>query len=418
MMAAWMSGFFLDFACWAMIALCMSGSFIVWVVRMAKKSAKRRKKHTQRPSRSHSRASLGLIEIDQRPFLNKAATTCRRLRTELANKQQKLREFEEEAMAEFDQWMNQNHGAELTRIRELRQEYDEWQFILAQVEALEFDYPEAMEEELEDLLKRRENGTLADYVPLAFRGKEDNEDYDEDRDDEDEAEEDFEDTDDFDRAFQEAFKNFFEGMGGNFDDFDAFGFGGSDGSGSDQVTNDEVIRLKATYRILAKQLHPDLSDLPDDQREKRWHELQEAYQQNDLAGMQRIEAVCDMDRTGISAKLGLARLEDLIAYHKSHLGPLRQALRDAKKHPAFPHPKKKRDQIRREVSMEIRESVVGFEAEINEIREVIDEIANCDEEPVWVQTVTFKPPEKKPKPARKPKPPPEKDPRQMEFFDF
>ena len=71
----------------------MSGSFIVWVMRMNKKSAKHRKKQHQKPTRAHSRALLGLIEIDQRPFLNKAATTCRRLRTELANKQQKLREF-------------------------------------------------------------------------------------------------------------------------------------------------------------------------------------------------------------------------------------------------------------------------------------------------------------------------------------
>ena len=392
----------------------MSGLFVVRVVRMAKKSAKHHKQPHQKPSRARSRASLGLIEIDQRPFLNQAATTCRRLRTELANKQQKLREFEEEAMAEFDQWMSQKHGAELTRIREMRQEFDEWQFILAQVEALEFDYPEAMAEELEDMLKRRENGTLADYVPLAFRGREDDESGDEEDEEEDdynydeedydeEDEDDFEDMDDFDRAFHEAFENF---------------FGGSHGSGSGRMTNDETIRLKATYRILAKQLHPDLSDLPDDQREKRWHELQEAYQQNDLAGMQRIEAVCDMDRTGISAKLGLARLADLIDYHKSHLGPLRQALRNAKKHPAFPHPKKKRDQIRREVSMEIRESVVRFEAEINEIREVIDEIANCDEEPLWVQVGGSKPTPKKSKPAAKPKAPPEKDPRQMEFFDF
>ena len=413
--------FFSDFACRVMIALCMLGSFIVWVVEMAKKSAKRYKKHAKQPSRSRPGASLGLIEIDQRPFLNKAATTCRRLRTELANKQQKLREFEEEAMAEFDQWMNQNHGAELTRIRELRQEFDEWRFILGQVEDLECDYPEAMEEELEELLKRREDGTLADYVPLAFRGTEDDEaDVEGGGARTAEEEDEDEEMEDFDQAFREAFKNFFEGMGGNFEDFDEFGFAAIGSSGSEGVGDNEIIRLKATYRILAKQLHPDLSDLPDDQREKRWHELQEAYQQNDLAGMQRIEAVCDMDRTGISSKLGLARLEDLIEYHKSHLSPLRQALRDAKKHPAFPHPKKKRDQIRREVSMEIRDSVAGLEAEINEMREVIDEITNRDEEPVWVQVVGSKPPPKKPKSTGKPKPPPEKDPRQMEmdFFDF
>lgn len=385
---------------------------------MAKKSRSRARKSPRRPA-----SSLTLIEIDQQPFLKKAATACRRLRTELANKQEQLREFEEEAVAEFDQWLHRTHGAELTRIRELRREIEEWEFICAQVRALEWTHPEAVGEELEDLLKRRENGTLPDYVPLRFRRGSDGEDHAGGDDEEDE--DDMDDFEDFDEAFEAEFEKFFENMGGGFGEFDAFGSGGR---GERESGDDTIVRLKATYRLLAKRLHPDLSDLPADQREKRWHELQEAYQQSDIEGMQRIEAVCDMDRTGITTKLGLARLRDLIAYHQSHLGPLRQALREAKRHPAFPHPKQKREQIRQEVSYEIRESVEGLEEEAREIREFVEEIASFGEkqEPVWIAAgesngspkPAANPEPSKPRARKKPKPRPADDPQQMDLFDF
>jgi archaellum component FlaC len=386
---------------------------------MAKQSRSRARKSPRRPA-----SSLTLIEIDQQPFLKKAASACRRLRTELANKQEQLRKFEEEAVAEFDQWLNRTHGAELTRIRELRREIEEWEFIFAQLRALEWTHPEALEEEFEDLLKRRENGTLPDYVPLRFRRGSDGEDHSGDGDSEEDVD-DMDDFEDFDEAFEAEFEKFFENMGGGFGDFDAFGSGGR---GERESGDDAIVRLKATYRLLAKRLHPDLSDLPADQREKRWHELQEAYQQSDIEGMQRIEAVCDMDRTGITTKLGLARLSDLIDYHQSHLGPLRQAIREAKRHPAFPHPKKKREQIRQEVSCEIRESVEGLEEDAREIREFVEEIASFGEkqEPVRVAAgqsngspkPAGNPKPSKPRARKKPKPRPADDPRQMDLFDF
>lgn len=63
--------------------------------------------------------------------------------------------------------------------------------------------------------------------------------------------------------------------------------------------------------------------------------MQEAYQNHDLDGLLRVEAICDMDETGLSIQLGLARLNELAHYHQSHLKPIRLALREAKREMAF-----------------------------------------------------------------------------------
>ena len=116
------------------------------------------------------------------------------------------------------------------------------------------------------------------------------------------------------------------------------------------------MRLKTCYRTLAKRLHPDHSDWEESIREKRWHEIQDAYQNGDYEGLLRVEAICDMDETGLSVDLGLARLRDLAAYHQSHLLPLRNALSAAKQDIAFGFSKKgPTARIKDVVTSELRE---------------------------------------------------------------
>ena len=121
--------------------------------------------------------------------------------------------------------------------------------------------------------------------------------------------------------------------------------------------------MKALYRTLAKRLHPDRSSVPESLRAKRWHELQEAYEQEDFEAIRRIEAVCDMDESGISVDLGLARLRELADYHRSHLGPIRRALKEAKRHLAFGFAGNGPDAIRGVVAGDIEETVEELEDE-------------------------------------------------------
>lgn len=339
-------------------------------------SSKRYKKRAG--CRSEASTKVGctlLMVVDQEPFLKKALSTCKRLRKELHSKQALLNDFEELDRSAFQQWMNRTQGKTLTQIRELREEANAFQFILHHLSHCAYHNYEAVPELFEELFERKENGTLFSYVPPKqpdpFGFDEDSDDDAEEEDDWDEEDDDWGDDEDED---EEDMRDFFDRMFGG-------GSGGraSEGPSAQKAANDNA-RLKTCYRNLAKRLHPDHSDLEESIREKRWHEIQEAYQNNDLEALVRVEAICDMDDTGLSAKLGLARLNDLAAYHQSHLRPIRDALRAAKQDIAFGFAKKgPSGNVKRHVTtdlkeerMEVKDMVGQMKRSANAIR---DEVA-------------------------------------------
>lgn len=269
-----------------------------------------------------------LLVVDQKPFLKKLLTQCRRLRTELRKKQERLRKFEEVEMAAYERWYHSEFGSLLTEIREMKEEIGSLEYVFDHLEWYSCFRPEKLEEIHSELMRRLREGTLYSFVPPTE--EEEGESEDEEDDDEFEDEEDWGEFQEAAEAFRKAFES-------------AFG-GGANASEDEQWRNKTIAgrspssadgAVKSLYRTLAKRLHPDHSDLESPVRERRWHELQTAYEDGDLEALQRIEAVCDMEVGGLSLRLGLARLRDLAAYHRSHVEPLRHALRQVKRHPAF-----------------------------------------------------------------------------------
>jgi hypothetical protein len=292
-----------------------------------------------------------LMVVDQAPFLRKALSTCKRLRTELHKKQALLSDFEEADRSAFQQWLNCTHGKKLTQIRELREESAAYDFILQHLSHCAYWDYEAVPALFEELFELKKNGTLYSYVlpkhsdPFGFQDDPD----DDDSDDVFEDDEDKEGDDEDDEDMREFFDRMFGGGGASRDSDE-----GLPQSKSAQKAASDA-RLKTCYRTLAKRLHPDHSELEESIREKRWHEIQEAYQQGDLEALLRVEAICDMDDAGLSAELGLARLRDLAAYHKSHLIPIRNALRAAKQDIAFGFSKNGPSaQVKRDVAEDLK----------------------------------------------------------------
>ncbi|WPJ94785.1 DnaJ domain-containing protein [Coraliomargarita algicola] len=251
--------------------------------------------------------------------MRKALSTCKRLRKELDKKQALLAHFEDEDRAAFQRWLNSTHGVLLTQVRELREEVSAHQFILHHLSHCAYYSFEDVPKLYQELFQLKKKGMLYSYVPPQSKPEAedaDEEDWDDVFDDDEDWSDDF-----YDQSYGEARSE--QGQS----------------EGAEQVASARKaannVRLKSCYRQLAKRLHPDHSELEEAIREKRWHEIQEAYHNNDLEGLLRVEAVCDMDDEGLSVKLGLARLRDLAAYQKSHLLPIRDALRSAKKDIAF-----------------------------------------------------------------------------------
>lgn len=331
---------------------------------MSKRSKSRHRSHRSQPSKGKVTCTA-LLVVDQTPFLQKALSTCKRLRKELHKKQALLAEFEEQDRSAFQQWLNSTHGTALTQIRELREEVAAYQFILHHLTHCAYYTFEDVPELYQELFKRKKEGTLYSYMPPQQEEEEAEEDWDDDEDWGDD--EDWEDEDD-------DMREFFDRM---------FGGGSSKGDRSEEprvgsarkVANDA--RLKTCYRNLAKRLHPDHSELEESIREKRWHEIQEAYHQGDLEGLLRVEAICDMDEAGLSVQLGLARLRDLAAYHKSHLIPIRNALRAAKQDIAFEFSKKgPSPTIKRAIAADLRNELLDLKEMMAEMARSAKQVRN------------------------------------------
>jgi len=322
-----------------------------------------------------------LLVVDQTPILKKALAKCRRLRTELHKKQEQLRRFEEEDQPAYQRWMSATFGARLTEVRELREQVADWEFIREQLSCCEFWMPEKLREVHDELMQRLKDGTLHAFEPPRPDGEEEEEEgVDEPGDDDG-------DGFDFDRFFEKAFDEFFGGEAEPGDDEDEPFRPSASKAGRRQPADPEAAARKALYRTLAKRLHPDHSDLDEDIRERRWNELQAAYETEDLAALQRIEAVCDMEVGGLSLRLGLARLRDLAAYHQSHLRPIRQALKEAKRDPAFGFDPSKPDGLKREVEGELTELTAQLRGylellrvQIRDLRDEADTFEAFDEE--------------------------------------
>ena len=329
------------------------------------------KARKQRPQPSQPQPKISgradLLVVDQAPFLKKALLTCRRLRNELHKKQKLLADFEERDRDAYQQWYHAHFGKRLTQLREEREEVAQYQFILHHLSyAAHFHY-ETVPALYEELMQRRKDGTLYAYEPPGRQAA--NEEPSPDEDDDDGWDEAFDDIfgheEDTDGEFSEEARRRFEDM-----------FGGGKGAAGGNFfiplvsrrVSDEDIRLKTCYRKLAKRLHPDHSELEESVRERRWHEIQDAYHQGDLDALLRVEAVCDMDATGLTPELGLARLRELSAYHKSHLVPLRKALSAAKRDIAFGFAIKG---ATRDIEDEIREDLKYEHQELQHQREYL-----------------------------------------------
>ena len=312
---------------------------------------RRNASRAQRKTRSDEPAPL--LVIDQGPILKKALTQCRRLRNELDKKQARLRQFEEEELSAYQRWFNSTFGRQLTELRELRESLQAYEFVAEQLGWCEMCRPEKLPEVYAELKQRMKDGTLHAFEPP---GPDEPQDEDDDDDDDIFGNGDDDDIfDDLEEAFGEAFKSFFGDDAMDEDEGDERPEHGSKHRHQAPQTP-EMIAMKSLYRTLAKRLHPDHSELEEALRERRWHELQKAYDAHDLEALQRIEAVCDMeDAGGLSIRLGLARLRDLAAYHRMHVQPIRNALREAKRHPAFDFSKADKGHLRSEVEFELSE---------------------------------------------------------------
>ncbi|HEY2139314.1 MAG TPA: hypothetical protein VGH00_04480 [Chthoniobacterales bacterium] len=88
-------------------------------------------------------------------------------------------------------------------------------------------------------------------------------------------------------------------------------------------------RVKALYRMLVRRLHPDLRDDPSTSVSALWHEVQEAYAASDIAHLEILLALVDIESNGVGAQTSIGQMRATLAELERAAGALEKSLREA-----------------------------------------------------------------------------------------
>ena len=88
-------------------------------------------------------------------------------------------------------------------------------------------------------------------------------------------------------------------------------------------------RVKELYRILVRRLHPDLRADTNAAVSALWHDVQEAYAANDVAQMEILLALSDIESNQIGAQTSIAQMRLVLAELERAWRALEKSLREA-----------------------------------------------------------------------------------------
>jgi hypothetical protein len=88
-------------------------------------------------------------------------------------------------------------------------------------------------------------------------------------------------------------------------------------------------RVKTLYRVLVRRLHPDLRDDASTEVSGLWHEVQEAYGAGDVAHLEILLALIDIESNGMSAQTSVSQMRATLAELERAARALEKSLLEA-----------------------------------------------------------------------------------------
>ncbi len=89
------------------------------------------------------------------------------------------------------------------------------------------------------------------------------------------------------------------------------------------------VRVKTLYRVLVRKLHPDLRDDASTEVSGLWHEVQEAYGAGDVAHLEILLALIDIESNGTSAQTSVSQMRTTLAELERATRALEKSLLEA-----------------------------------------------------------------------------------------
>jgi len=102
-----------------------------------------------------------------------------------------------------------------------------------------------------------------------------------------------------------------------------------DEDAEDELNDTIDARVKALYRTLVRRLHPDLRADGSVDVSALWHEVQEAYAANDIAQMEILLALCDIQADEPGEGTSLSKMQSLLTELQRSLRALNKMLLEA-----------------------------------------------------------------------------------------
>ena len=228
----------------------------------------------------------------------------------------------------YEKWLHATFGSRLTELRELHEQVSRKSWFIEQLECLSDLSGKTPRKLYLELQKKTKNGmsihdAMVEYVNEFNAYDDDDEDLEEEDDLKEEFDRIFEELDEEDGDLKEEFGKIFE----EFEDI----FGDKKKAADrNPETRNQQARIKDIYRKLCFKLHPDTGCDFNAENSRLWHQIQEAYQKNDLDSLLAIQASLDMKQDPMAGHISCTQILAVINNFKNGLRSVRTLVRNAR----------------------------------------------------------------------------------------
>ena len=289
---------------------------------------------------------LRIILVDQVPLRERASAECNKEMARLERLQAELRRYEQKDRPAFDAWIATTFGALRTRLRETMALIREKEALIREVESLMFfEGVQSYKKAYAAVMRERE-----ELAELKTKPPSEDEAPEEAPPEMPEEEQRF--------RFEEYIEMVFglnphrlnpKDYARMFAEFREEVLGYSDPKKEPEPapeprreplprpeppTNDAA-RIKEIYRILVRRLHPDTRPGSDPVLISLWHDVQNAYDKNDLERLEMLLALTDIRAEVAGTQTSLSQMRSVVAELRRSVQALNRSLHSFKKDPAW-----------------------------------------------------------------------------------
>ena len=252
------------------------------------------KRHSKKPPCTGHQLILGKGESVRK----KARRDYESARRKLDQAHQDVARFKTEDRPAFETWMHRIFGPDLTELRQLARVHQDKAQLIMEVQQIVF----------------KQRIPLGEAYKLALHRRAHSEEKPSPKP---EVDEEFAR---FSRAYAERQES---------NQPPGFGLPGLDGESGGNT------RVKDLYRSLVRKLHPDSQGQMTPQKLEWWHEVQEAYAEADIARLEKILTLCELQDDSAAAQTRVSTLHRLTAQFKTSLRTVKRELTGYRREPAW-----------------------------------------------------------------------------------